>query len=108
MICKSCSNELTSLDYHCPNCGVRTGVQAKRSFKWSLGCSGIGLGVALLCIIGIYVSMTTNINQSSVNTNALGLAYLMLLALGSALIGVVFAIVGFATKNYKLARKNKQ
>jgi hypothetical protein len=107
MICKSCSTQLTSLDYHCPNCGVRTGVQAKRSFKWSLGCSGIGLGVAMLCIIGIYVSVTTNINQYSANTNGLGLAFLMLLGLGSALIGVVFAIVGFATKNYKLVRKNK-
>ena len=107
MICKSCSTELTSLDYHCPNCGVRTGVQAKRSFKWSLGCSGIGLGVALLCIIGIYISTTTYISQSSPNTNALGLAFLMLLGLGSALIGVVFAIVGFATKNYKLSRTPK-
>jgi len=70
-----------------------------------LGCSGIGLGVALLCILGIYVSVTTNINQYSVNTNALGLAFIMILGLGSALIGVVFALVGFATKNYKLVRK---
>lgn len=103
MICKNCSTELNSLDYHCPSCGVRTGVEAKRSFKWSIGCSGIGCSVALLCILGIYLLAAMNQDHLS----GIGLGLIMILALGSSLIGVVFAMVGLAKKNYKLVRKGK-
>ena len=105
MICKNCSSDLTALDYYCPNCGMKSGVEARRLFKWSLGCSGIGCSAALLFVAGIYYSVTTNHNLYSANTNALMLAFLTLFALGSALIGVILAIIGFSIKKYRLVRK---
>ena len=105
MECKACSEQLQNEDTFCPNCGSKTGVEARRLFKWSLGCSGSGCSAALLFVAGIYYSVTTNHNFYSANTNALMLAFLTLFALGSALIGVILAIIGFSIKKYRLLRK---
>jgi uncharacterized paraquat-inducible protein A len=98
MFCKKCEQELTRADKHCPNCGVKTGVEAKSSFKWSLNCSGIGCGVIVLLAVLLYISTITQGPFLQV-MNMVVLA-LIIPALGSALIGVVFAISGFSTKKY--------
>jgi uncharacterized paraquat-inducible protein A len=98
MFCKQCEQELTRADKHCPSCGAKTGVEAKSSFKWSLNCSGIGCGVIVLLAALLYISTLTQGPFLQVMNAAV--LFLIIPALGSALIGVVFAISGFSTKKY--------
>lgn len=112
MQCKRCEQSLAVTDYHCPNCGIRTGVEAKRNFKWSLNCSGIGCSATILCILigwglSIYASQHKEFLQTMGGIGII-LGYIGLIGLGSGLIGLIIGIAGFSKKNYKLVKKGKK
>ena len=110
MICRACSTEIQRADVFCPNCGSKTGVQAKSAFKWSLGCSGIGCSVAILAVLAMYlISSSSHYTGASFGDPNAGtivlLGFLTVFAMGSAFIGLILALVGFTKKNYKLTKK---
>ncbi len=110
--CKRCEQVLTTTDQHCPNCGMKSGVEARRLFKWSIGCSGIGCSATVLCaLIGWGLSVWASQHKDFLYTmGGVGiiLGFIGFFGLCSALIGLIIGLVGFSTKNYKLTKKGKK
>jgi len=107
MICKNCGSPLSTVDYNCPKCDVITGVEARGTFRWSIGCSSIGCGVALITLVSIVGSIYFNPPSPGSIPQSFVFIPFIFLGLFSALCGVILALVGLAEKNYKLVRKTK-
>ena len=112
MVCKRCNQELGTEEYFCGTCGTRTGVEAKRNFKWSLNCSGIGCSATILCIlIGWGLSIYASQHRDFLSTmGGIGilLGFIGFFGLCSGLIGLIIGLVGFSKKNYQLVKKGKK
>jgi hypothetical protein len=111
MECKACSEQLQNEDTFCPNCGSKTGVEARKDFKKSLRFSGFGCGTVILVIIYIVVTANT---LSPDDSEKNGLKGAVFLGVPIAIIGALFALRGLnsffkgrAKKNYKLVKKSK-
>ena len=115
MICRNCETDIQRADTFCPTCGSKTGVEAKTSFKWSLGCSGIGCSVALVAVIALIAIFTSPTNSNYTGPGLedptikplFQLGFTAVLGMSSAFIGLIFALIGLSKKNYKLAKKRK-
>jgi len=111
MQCKRCEQSLTRADSYCPNCGIKTGVEAKKDFKKSIGFSGVGCSAGIL-IIAYITYVANNLPKYDNEGNALkGAVFLCLFPAvisGSlALSGLISFVIGKSKKNYKLVRKTK-
>lgn len=111
MICKSCSEVLTDEDKFCPNCGSKTGVDAKKHFKKSIGFSGVGCSAGVL-IIAYITYVANNLpkydNEGSALKGAVFLCLFPAVISGSlALSGLISFVIGKSKKNYKLVKKTK-
>jgi len=111
MQCKICSVTLQAEDKFCPNCGIKTGVDAREDFKKSIGFSGVGCGAGIMIIAYItYVANTMPKYDSGgmALKSALFMCGIPAIIAGIlALRGLIAFAIGKSKKNYKLVRKTK-
>jgi len=112
MQCKRCEQRLTIADSYCPNCGIKTGVEAKKHFKKSIRLSGVGCSAGILIIAYITYVANTMPKYDSGGMALKGAIFLCgipaIIAGILALRGLIDFAIGKSKKNYKLVRKTKK
>jgi len=112
MQCKRCSVTLQAEDKFCPNCGIKTGVDAREDFKKSIGFSGVGCGAGILIIAYItYVANTTPKNdiEGIALKSALFMCGIPAIIAGIlALRGLIYFATGKSKKNYTLVKRGSK
>ena len=100
--CRKCSQDLTYTDDPCPNCGAKTGVEAKLTFRLSLK-----LGISSIVIFVLSLLLLNFIDLASQDNRGVGYFFFDLfkwvpaLCMFAALYSIILFFKALSTKKYK-------